>query len=168
MLRKDLAVAGIPYEDDRGRFLDFHSLRHTFGTNLAKAGVSPKLAQELMRHSDVNLTMGIYSHADLPDMATAVERLPSFPNSSANEFRATGTDPVVAGLVAVKTGNRGSSQELSRVTGDHKTSDGSDPGVGRNSVSQQGVTRFSSAHKKEPSVRLELTTYALRKRRSAD
>ena len=37
--------------------LDFHSLRHTFGTLLAASGIHPKTAQQLMRHSDINLTM---------------------------------------------------------------------------------------------------------------
>jgi hypothetical protein len=34
MLRIDLGAAGIPYQDESGRFADFHSLRHTFITNL--------------------------------------------------------------------------------------------------------------------------------------
>jgi len=78
MLRIDLKAAGIPYQDREGRFLDFRSLRHTFGTNLAKAGVQPKVAQELMRHSDVKLTLNTYSHVGLDDLAGAVEKLPNF------------------------------------------------------------------------------------------
>ena len=35
--------------------LDFHALRHTFATMLACAGVSPRVAMELMRHSDRRL-----------------------------------------------------------------------------------------------------------------
>ncbi len=38
----------------------FHSLRHSFGTMLAASGVHPKTAQQLMRHSDINLTMSRY------------------------------------------------------------------------------------------------------------
>ncbi len=78
MLRRDLEAAGIPYRDDEGHVLDFHALRHTFGTNLARAGVSPKVAQELMRHSDINLTMGTYTHVGLYDLNAAVESLPAF------------------------------------------------------------------------------------------
>ena len=169
MLRSDLAAAGVPYQDDEERFLDFHSLRHTFGTNLVKSGVSPKLAQELMRHSDINLTMNIYTHVDMPDMAAAVERLPTFPSSSSpKQQMATGTDSVVAALVAVKTGDRGDYQGLS---------DGTDDQSGRLSPLRDGerkpiadkeFTSDKSAHKKEPPMRLELMTYALRKRRSAN
>jgi len=35
------------YVDDTGRYADFHSLRHTFISNLAVAGVHPKTAQRL-------------------------------------------------------------------------------------------------------------------------
>ena len=45
------------YEDSQGRFVDFHSLRHIFITNLARAKVDPKTAQTLARHSDIRLTM---------------------------------------------------------------------------------------------------------------
>jgi hypothetical protein len=33
-------------------YADFHSFRHVFITSLGKAGVSPKMAQTLARHSD--------------------------------------------------------------------------------------------------------------------
>ncbi len=57
--------------------VDFHSLRHTFGTALAKAGVAPKVAMDLMRHSDINLTMRLYSHTVLTDRASALATVPS-------------------------------------------------------------------------------------------
>jgi hypothetical protein len=43
----------------------------------ARSGVGPKLAQERARHSDVRLTMNVYTHAGLYDLAAAVETLPS-------------------------------------------------------------------------------------------
>ncbi len=48
-------IRHVQYFDDQGHVLDFHALRHTFGTNLARCGVHPRTAQELMRHSDINL-----------------------------------------------------------------------------------------------------------------
>ena len=54
---RDLKRAGFNAKDDQGRVLDFHSLRYTFITSLAKAGVYPGKAQRLARHSDINLTM---------------------------------------------------------------------------------------------------------------
>ena len=57
--------------------MDVHSLRHTFATMLSQAGVRPRAAQELMRHSDIRLTMSTYTHLGLVDTAGAVEALPS-------------------------------------------------------------------------------------------
>jgi len=35
----------LAYRDREGRYADFHATRHTFITNLSRAGVSPKSAQ---------------------------------------------------------------------------------------------------------------------------
>ena len=74
----DLAAADIPKRDAHGRTVDVHSLRHTFATLLARNGVSPSIAQKLMRHSDIRLTMNLYTHLDLADTAGAVAVLPKF------------------------------------------------------------------------------------------
>ncbi len=39
-----------------------HALRHTFISNLARAGIHPKTAQALARHSTITLTLDRYSH----------------------------------------------------------------------------------------------------------
>jgi integrase len=65
------------YRDHDGRVADFHSLRHTFVTNLVKAGVLPKDAKELARHSSITLTMDRYAHVTLEDSAAALAKLPS-------------------------------------------------------------------------------------------
>ena len=57
-------------------YADFHSLRHFFITNLERAGVTPKMAQTLARHSDIRLTLGIYTHVELHDQTAAIESLP--------------------------------------------------------------------------------------------
>jgi integrase/recombinase XerD len=64
-------------------YADFHSLRHWFITGLARAGVSPKMAQTLARHSDIRLTLGVYTHIELPDRALAIESLPAPPSGDA-------------------------------------------------------------------------------------
>ena len=76
-LKKDLAAAGIPYKDVLGRQADFHALRHTFGTNLSLAGVLPRVAMELMRHSDMRLTMKVYTDANLLPTGDGIDLLPS-------------------------------------------------------------------------------------------
>ncbi|NMC18969.1 MAG: site-specific integrase, partial [Thermogutta sp.] len=73
---RDLAVAGIEKRDGSGRTVDLHALRHTAATWLSRARVPAKVAQEVMRHSTVGMTLGVYTHAGLADMAEAVEALP--------------------------------------------------------------------------------------------
>lgn len=46
----------LQYCNNDGLFADFHANRHTFISNLAKAGVHPKLAQTLARHSTARST----------------------------------------------------------------------------------------------------------------
>ena len=41
----------------------FHSLRHTYTSNLLANGAPPKDVQELLGHSAVSTTMNIYAHA---------------------------------------------------------------------------------------------------------
>lgn len=93
MLKLDLADAGISYTDHAGRFRDFHCLRHTCGTWLAANDVHPKVAQAIMRHSDINLTMSRYTHTLRGQEAEAVTRLPDLSTSAEAEAQwATGTD----------------------------------------------------------------------------
>lgn len=76
MLRGDLEAAGIPYRDAAGKVADLHALRHSYITLLKEAGVSPKNAQELARHSDIRLTMDVYTHTRASDLADDVRKLP--------------------------------------------------------------------------------------------
>ncbi|HSV26336.1 MAG TPA: tyrosine-type recombinase/integrase, partial [Sedimentisphaerales bacterium] len=68
-----------------------HSFRHTFGTMLAASGVHPKTAQDLMRHSDINLTMSRYTHTLRGQAAAAVASLPNFSIVEVAEADKTGT-----------------------------------------------------------------------------
>ena len=62
-IRNDLKAAGIERVDALGRKVDFHSLRNTFATMLARHGVPQRIAQELMRHSNPHLTATVYTDA---------------------------------------------------------------------------------------------------------
>jgi hypothetical protein len=115
ILDRDLVAAGIARRvkgadgkvkidkrDERGRTVDVHALRHTFGTLLSKAGVAPRTAQAAMRHSTIDLTMNVYTDPKLLDIAGAVEALPALPLvagktegvSAQGILAATGTDDV--------------------------------------------------------------------------
>jgi len=103
MLRPDLELAGIEYETEEG-FADFHSLRHTCGTMLTKAGVHPKIVQEIMRHSNINLTMGTYTHLQDSDKAEAISKLPPIKILKPKQAK-TGTADVPENLTANLTEN---------------------------------------------------------------
>jgi hypothetical protein len=96
ILNRDLKLAGIPKRDERGRTVDIHALRHTFGTHLSKGGVSPRTAQAAMRHSSVDLTMNVYTDPKLLDVHGALDAIPQMPlNGKPDEReRATGTEGV--------------------------------------------------------------------------
>ncbi|MGH2507600.1 MAG: tyrosine-type recombinase/integrase [Ktedonobacteraceae bacterium] len=48
-----------------------HDLRHSAATLLLASGVSPKVVQELLGHSDIKVTLGIYGHV-IPGMQEKV------------------------------------------------------------------------------------------------
>ena len=76
---RDLTAAGIAKRDDRGRTLDVHALRTTFGTLLSRGGVPLRTAQAAMRHSDPSLTANVYTDPKLLDVSGALDALPSLP-----------------------------------------------------------------------------------------
>lgn len=76
MLQDDLADAEIPYEDDQGRVFDFHALRGQFATHLAQTGARPDVARKALDHSTIALTIDLYTHTTVRDVAEAVARLP--------------------------------------------------------------------------------------------
>ncbi len=97
ILARDLKAAKIPKRDDRGRTLDVHALRTTFGTLLSKGGVPLRTAQAAMRHSDPSLTANVYTDPRLLDVHGALDSLPALPLADGPEtgresVRATGTD----------------------------------------------------------------------------
>lgn len=47
-----------------------HTMRHTFCTRMALAGMNPKSLQYIMGHADISITMNYYAHSD-PDVAMA-------------------------------------------------------------------------------------------------
>jgi integrase len=75
---KDIKEAGIERITPDGRSVDIHSLRRTFGTMLARAGVPLTTTQRLMRHSKPELTAKLYIDVEPIDMINAVEKLPNY------------------------------------------------------------------------------------------
>ena len=55
-----------------------YCLRHTFCTDLCRAGVDIRTAQKLMGHANISITADIYTHVDLDDVKNAGELLRAY------------------------------------------------------------------------------------------
>lgn len=55
--------------------IKFHALRHTYATRLFENNIPPKTVQALMGHSDISVTMDIYTHVMNDTKLEAVEKL---------------------------------------------------------------------------------------------
>jgi integrase/recombinase XerC len=70
LLRADCTAAGIDTHH-----IDFHALRHTFITTLAKANIHPNVVQALAGHANVATTLGFYTHFKRDDERSALRTL---------------------------------------------------------------------------------------------
>lgn len=52
-----------------------HVCRHTYCSNMAKAGMNPKTLQYLMGHADIGVTLNTYTHIGLDDAKEELERV---------------------------------------------------------------------------------------------
>lgn len=88
----DLGGGRVRYDtaDAEGRMVDLHALRTTLGTQLARAGVAPQIAQRIMRHSDYATTLKHYTVLGLVDTAKAIAALPSI-HTQVEALAMTGT-----------------------------------------------------------------------------
>ena len=108
VIRADFKAAGIPLKDERGHVVDFHALRTTYITRLQRAGVSPREAMELARHSDMRLTMKTYTDVAQLPLAATVRGLPSIGDSQIDSqtlvAERPAMSPSVIGLKSIKVG----------------------------------------------------------------
>lgn len=51
------------HEEALPKVMTPHTLRHTFCTNMANAGMNPKALQYIMGHSNITMTLNYYAHA---------------------------------------------------------------------------------------------------------
>jgi hypothetical protein len=73
-----LKRAGVPYKDALGRQADFHAIRRSLNTHLAQNGVDAHTRKEIMRHSELRLTLDVYTDPTALPTVAAMERLPIF------------------------------------------------------------------------------------------
>ena len=60
-----------------------HVCRHTYCSNMAKSGMNPKTLQYLMEHSDISVTMNVYTHIGFDDAEEELKRMEEFRKAQA-------------------------------------------------------------------------------------
>ena len=60
-----------------------HVCRHTYCSNMAKSGMNPKTLQYLMGHSDISVTMNVYTHIEFDDAEEELKRMEEFRKAQA-------------------------------------------------------------------------------------
>lgn len=81
-----------------------HVCRHTYCSNQARAGMNPKTLQYLMGHSDISVTMNVYTHLGLEDAAAEMARMKVVEEARQEQEKISG-----------ETGSREMTQKMFRV-----------------------------------------------------
>lgn len=71
-----------------------HVCRHTYCSNQAKAGMSPKTLQYLMGHSDIGVTLNVYTHLGVEDAADELKRMEELESARKEMEKAKGEKTV--------------------------------------------------------------------------
>ena len=58
-----------------------HVCRHTYCSNMAKSGMNPKTLQYLMGHSDIAVTLNVYTHVGLEDAEKELQKMQELENA---------------------------------------------------------------------------------------
>jgi len=154
IFNRDLTAAKIAKKDDRGRTLDVHALRTTFGTLLSRGGVPLRTAQAAMRHSDPSLTANIYTDPRLLDVHGALDALPSLPlsqdpDADRERVQAASTGTYGSPSVALSVALPGDKRCKTVVSAD-KTKSPDHASAGAHSVAVSGFAGTSKAFVSSP------------------
>ena len=98
----------------------FHDLRHTAATLLLAAGVHPKIVSEMLGHTDVGITLNLYSHVipGLHERAAAAfdELLAPETSEQAGDRNYDGSAPAVTTLAVNLAVNPSSEKAIAQVS----------------------------------------------------
>ena len=64
-----------------------HVCRHTYCSNCARAGMNPKTLQYLMGHSEIGVTLNVYTHMGYDDAKAELERINMAGTSKCHAYR---------------------------------------------------------------------------------
>ncbi|MGH7997022.1 MAG: tyrosine-type recombinase/integrase [Opitutaceae bacterium] len=81
LFRKHLKRAGIAHKDALGSVLHLHSFRKTWQTLGVRYGVNQRAAQEVLGHSDANLTAKVYTDVPALGLNAEVAKIPWIPTA---------------------------------------------------------------------------------------
>jgi integrase len=158
--RHERVKTRIVVEDAEGRVIDLHALRTTLGTQLARAGVTPQVAQRITRHGDYRTTLKHYTVLGLVDTAAAMDRLPGIAREreSAAATGTTDTAPI---------GPQPYCQQLGRETGQNRAASrgesirSGDRGSNEKTPQLSGFSRDSAELSTKRAKGLEPSTFSL-------
>ena len=71
-----------------------HAFIHTYCSNKAGAGMNPKTLQYLMGHSDISVTMNVYTHLGFDDAKDEMVRLEELNAAKKEVEKVSGEKPV--------------------------------------------------------------------------
>ena len=66
-----------------------HTMRHTFCTRMANAGMNPKALQYIMGHANIVMTLNYYAHATFHSAQAEMERLEAKPETTVENTEET-------------------------------------------------------------------------------
>ena len=52
-----------------------HVCRHTFITQMARSGMNPKILQQIVGHSEISITLDVYTHLGIDDLQQEMQRI---------------------------------------------------------------------------------------------
>ena len=145
IFNRDLTAAKTAKKDDRGRTLDVHALRTTFGTLLSRGGVPLRTAQAAMRHSDPSLTANIYTDPRLLDVHGALDALPSLPLSQDPDADRQRVQAAITGTYGSPSVALPDDKRCKTVVSADKTKSPDHPSAGAHSVVVSGFAGTSKA-----------------------
>jgi len=119
----DLMAAEIPRKSSGGEVVHFHSFRKTLGAWGVDCGIAQKATQEVLGHSDANLTANIYTRISAKSISRELRKLPWI-NSQGNAHE-TGAK----GHVVSFPGKDGGPLPFSKAAGAEELSHESSPAV---------------------------------------
>ena len=89
---RNALVPPFPLADD---FVPY-DFRHTYCTDLARAGVDIRIAQKLMGHASIKMTADIYTHIESDDVVAAAKTIREYQNAKSSQINNMATSVVNA------------------------------------------------------------------------